>query len=92
MIGPEQISFFISGEPCAISPGSALWDLRLPGLDQSPGRITVGQYLSAAQKFLTGPDNHLLPDALAALSGSAGPVRHPDISLEKHGAFYPPLK
>ncbi|WDP91384.1 MAG: hypothetical protein HUN04_17425 [Desulfobacter sp.] len=92
MIRTEQIHFFLSGRKQPIFPGSPFWDLPLPGQHPSSGTATVGRYLLAAKDFLTRSDNPVLPNAVTALTGCRGQIGRLDISLEKHGAFYHPLK
>ncbi|WDP85235.1 MAG: hypothetical protein HUN05_08900 [Desulfobacter sp.] len=52
----------------------------------------MGQYFLAAEHFLTNTDNPALENAVTTLTGSHGQVKGLNISLEKHGAFYHPLK
>lgn len=99
-----QVHFFISGEDKQVFPGSRLWDLPLSGKTIDPCRdmssnsgtecpdITIGDYFTAAGQFLAKNNFSMLMSGLAAVSHD--PVQ-PDrimVFLEKHGAFYHPLK
>ena len=101
------IRYFVSGEKEEISSGSPLWDLpllnhrqpffknRTPQKSRRSGGISVGEYLSAAARFLAA-------DAYAVLRRAVQQQSQTDIqtdsfaavslSLEKHGAFYHPIK
>jgi len=99
--------FFISGEEKEVSPGSCLWEIPLSGenkgfcfdrLSEEPAQdpaITVGDYYTAACQFLSGNDFLILKTGLAAVLDKAvltDQIRRIIVSLEKHGAFYHPLK
>lgn len=99
--------FFISGEESQVFPGSRLWELPLSGKSigfssdfHAEGTIeyaviTIGDYFSAVCQFLSENDflilktgfelvfkKHVLTDQIDRIF----------VSLEKHGAFYHPLK
>ncbi|MCP3943876.1 MAG: hypothetical protein GY710_20685 [Desulfobacteraceae bacterium] len=95
-------SFFIPGENCRLSPGSSLWHLPLsgnfsgfsknvPALDFIRGpELTIGDYFTSARGFLE--NDHLRAGALSVMAGEASPIRAVELYLEKHGAFYHPLR
>jgi hypothetical protein len=97
--------FYISGEEKEILPGSALWELPLSGTGRkdavtsgSAGQdreITVGEYFSASCRFLSRNQFSILMSGLEAVLQKSVLYEHiHQISafLEKHGAFYHPLK
>lgn len=99
--------FFISGEEKEIAPGSELWELPLSGrrtkkntgfqagkVNQGTG-ITIGDYFSASCKVLSQNECSILLTGLEAILKrpvSKDHVCRVLIFLEKHGAFYHPLK
>lgn len=96
MIRPDRITYHISGKSREVFPGSSLWHRPLPGKQPSLSsvrkNVTVGAYLTAARTFLLDSKRSILPDAVAALRGRYSAVSRLAISLEKHGAYYHPLK
>lgn len=54
--------------------------------------FTVGEYFLAAQNFLIRDNSDMLYRAVTSLAENCGRIQALDISLEKHGAFYHPLK
>lgn len=54
--------------------------------------FTVGEYFLAARNFLLKDNSEMLCRAVASLADNDLRVRRLAISLEKHGAFYHPLK
>ena len=99
--------FFVSGEEKEVFPGARLYNLPLsgensgfssdiPSAQTTPDSgFTVGDYFSAACQFLSENDFSILKTGLEAVSGT--PVQTDQISkiavfLEKHGAFYHPMK
>jgi hypothetical protein len=99
--------FYISGEEKEILPGSALWELPLsgkgPGREDavasgSAGQdreITVGEYFSASCRFLSRNEFSILISGLEAVLQKPVSYEHIhqiSVFLEKHGAFYHPLK
>jgi len=59
--------------------------------------ITIGEYFLAAENFLIQPadggDSNLLASAFAAIArGKENPIHRVSLSLEKHGAFYHPMR
>ncbi|OGR11698.1 MAG: hypothetical protein A2097_05430 [Desulfobacula sp. GWF2_41_7] len=106
-MGKNRFHFFISGEEEAVFPGSRLWELPLSGIrsgregdfpseSASQGsKITVGDYFLASCEVLSGKEFLILRKGLGAVFSR--PVSKVDIAgvsvfLEKHGAFYHPLK
>jgi len=99
--------FFVSGEEGQVLPGSRLWDFPLSGEKirkfcggsskngtQKPP-FTIGDYFSAAHLFLSENDFLRLKTGLECFFKQ--PVFNHEIEririfLEKHGAFYQPLK
>lgn len=101
----QSLSLYITGESGAIAPDSALWNLALAGKSGSFGRgraanasmdtkpsWTVGEYLSAAGRFLCKDTS---ANAMMAAMG-ARPENTREVSLslflEKHGAYYHPVR
>jgi hypothetical protein len=97
--GPK-ISFHVPGHDGPVAPGTRLWHTALSGnrlTGSAPSRkaapgLTVGDYFLAARSFLVMDGGRRVCEAITALTGGCGPVRAIEISLEKHGAFYHPLK
>ena len=102
-----RFHFYISGEEKEVLSGSALWELPLSG--KEPGRdhavasgsarqdreITVGEYFSAACRFLSRNEFSILISGLEAVLQNPVSYEHINqisVFLEKHGAFYHPLK
>ena len=54
--------------------------------------FTVGEYFLAAQNFLVSDNGEMLCRAVTALADNGNRIHSIAISLEKHGAFYHPLK
>ncbi len=100
-------SFFLSGEKKEVFPGSELWELPLSGKNtgfssDSPSEpalqdsvITIGDYFSASCCFLSENDFSILKAGLEAACNKPVFTEQIDriiVFLEKHGAFYHPLK
>jgi hypothetical protein len=103
----SRFHFYISGEEKEVLPGSALWELPLsgkgPGRDDvvvsglvRKGReITVGDYFSASCRFLSRNGFLILISGLNEVLQKPVLYEHIhqiSVFLEKHGAFYHPLK
>jgi len=99
--------FFISGEENQVLPGSRLWHLPLSGenpdfLNDSrlehktcDSVITIGDYFSAVSLFLSKNDFSLLKSGIKSVlntSVQSHQFARIIVFLEKHGAFYHPLK
>lgn len=106
-MGKNRFHFFISGEEEEVFLGSRLWELPLSGIrsgregdflsgSASQGsKITVGDYFLASCEVLSGKEFLILRTGLGSFFSR--PVSKADIAgvsvfLEKHGAFYHPLK
>jgi hypothetical protein len=99
--------FFIPGHKGPLSPQSPLWQLPLsgksadflknvqvPDIDAGP-EWTIGDYFSAARSFLEAKNGQLLAAALSLMAGKTkgdDPIEAVELFLEKHGAFYHPLR
>jgi hypothetical protein len=103
----SRFHFYISGEEKEVLPGSALWGLPLSGkkpggndaVVSGPARqdrdITVGEYFSASCRFLSRNGFSILISGLKEVLQKHVLYEHVhkiSIFLEKHGAFYHPLK
>ena len=97
-MGFNLFRFFISGAKKEVLPGSDLWELPLSGKDTrhlSELVFTTGDYYLTACKFLSRDHFSILQTGLSSFFNR--PVKMDQISsikvfLEKHGAFYHPLK
>jgi len=104
--GPSFI-FYIPGETGPISIESPLWHLPLAGnsadfskdfsaADAATGPgPTIGDYFTAARAFLEKKNSRLLEAALSVLAGKGqenDTIQRVELFLEKHGAFYHPLR
>ena len=104
---PELFGFFISGESKEVFPGSRLWNLALSGenkrfhgktpLEQARNNsfIRIGDYFLAACRFLLENDFEILKSGLkriSSISVQTAQICKINLFLEKHGAFYHPLK
>lgn len=90
-----KITFHVAGHPQPLVPESRLWNMPLAGKgghDTKDAEWTVGDYLEAARAFLIRDQGQMVCRAVEQLSGTHGPVRTMVVSLEKHGAFYHPLR
>ncbi len=101
-----SFSFFIPGEKGGISTGSPLWQLPLSGNSSGFSKniqvtdavqesgLTIGDYFTAARIFLENKDCNILAVALSALADKAknDPIQAVELFLEKHGAFYHPIR
>ncbi len=101
------VHFFISGKEKKVLPGSKLWEFPLSG-KRTHGKsglksgtvsqgtqITIGDFFSAAWQAISNKEDSILMAGLEAVFQR--PVSGEDIHcisvfLEKHGAFYHPLK
>jgi hypothetical protein len=99
--------FFVSGEAKEVFPGTHLWKVPLAGeknrpsidisLEPAPEEsvIKIGDYFSAVAQFLSKNDFLILRSGLAAVFNTIvqrDQICKIDVFLEKHGAFYHPLK
>jgi hypothetical protein len=90
-----EITFHVAGHPEPLVSESRLWHMPLAGKtgrEDMAAEWTVGDYLAAAGAFLVQDQGHMIHHAVEALSESTGPIRSMEVCLEKHGAFYHPLK
>jgi len=98
-------SFFIPGEDDRISPDSSLWRMPLSGNSSDflknvqnadtakKSALTIGDYFTAARIFLE--NDHRLESALCAMTDKGWEdlsIKEVELSLEKHGAFYHPIR
>jgi hypothetical protein len=98
--------FFVSGEKKAVSTDSGLWKRSVmnpeilsskenPSCLKQSHSVTVGDYFTAAQHFLSRDDFYPLRSALQHCrknnTGLSG-IQQVRLHLEKHGAFYHPVK
>ncbi len=103
----ELFAFFISGEETCVFPDSRLWQLPLSGENTGfPGNslsehtnkysgFTIGDYFSASARFLSENDFSILKSGLEIVSNRSvqtDQICRITLFLEKHGAFYHPLK
>ena len=101
-MGTSLFRFFISGVKKEVVPDSRLWQLPLSGenIRQSCDSslttgLTTGDYYLAACEFLSGDNFSFLIKGLKTFfdkSIQADQIIGIKIFLEKHGAFYHPLK
>ncbi len=102
---PEpSIHFFVSGEEKEVSTDSSLWKLLLlgddhPDVGKTPASghkdITIGDYLSSAKQFIIENDFYFLKKGVSRLTNNpsdADRITRVDLFLEKHGAFYHPIR
>jgi len=90
-----EITFHVPGEPGPVLAGCRVWQMPLSGKtgsDESAPEWTVGEYLEAARAFLLQGQGRLVSQAVSRLAGHRRPIHAMAVSLEKHGAFYHPLK
>jgi len=99
-------SFHIPGEKNQVFPESALWDMPLAGKPAQTSiasaesnthgsMFCVGDYFTAAEKFLSDNNFTRLKKIFETISGKpvkAEKIGHVSIFLEKHGAFYHPMR
>ncbi len=98
----DRFFFFVSGQENEVSPDSGLWQYPLSGkpTESEPppsqsSELTIGDYFTAAARFLLQDDFLILRTGLESVLKQK--VQNEEIlsihlSLEKHGAFYHPLK
>ncbi len=94
MIFDPEITFYMSGH-IPVTPGSGLWNMPLSGkisTADSRSEWTVGDYFAAAQTFLTLARGQMVCQAVSCMTKDPGPILALQVCLEKHGAFYHPLK
>lgn len=102
-----SFKFYIPGEKGPVSFESDLWHLPLSGNSgeflkniQAPGVVagpepTIGDYFSAARIFLERENGQVLATALSLMAGKGDgndAIQAVELFLEKHGAFYHPLR
>ena len=103
----KLFAFFVSGEENQVFPGSNLWEVPLSGKNtenfcnisskniSKSQEITIGDYFSAARQFLSENDFLKLRSGLEIFFKRPVPTNQIEriiVFLEKHGAFYHPLK
>jgi hypothetical protein len=105
-MGFDLFKFFISGSEKQVLPDSQLWKLPLSGkiaTKTSDSDFTTGDYFLAACKFLSKDKFLILKQGIQSVflrsvqyksqkPFKMDPIIRIDIFLEKHGAFYHPLK
>ncbi len=107
MIPSPIVSFHIPGVPAgaanAVSRDTALWNFPLVGnsagfvdnqtsrTEVSPSGLTIGDYFLAAKEFLLRENCQMLMSAMKSHGSRSGPEQV-ELWLEKHGAFYHPLR
>ncbi len=90
-----EITFHVPGMSGPVLAGCRVWQMPLFGKtvsDESAPDWTVGEYLEAARAFLLQAQGRLVSQAVSRLAGHRRPIHTMAVSLEKHGAFYHPLK
>lgn len=106
MILSPSVSFYIPGEAAAVSPDTPLWNLPLAGnsagfvddnahkLQAQQQALTIGDYFLAAENFLIEDNCQVLMSAMAEHGNRHDPSGPEQVGiwLEKHGAFYHPLR
>ncbi|MCF8139353.1 MAG: hypothetical protein K9K63_18810, partial [Desulfotignum sp.] len=78
-----------------VTSESGLWDMPLSGktgTENSCAEWTIGDYFEAAHTFLTRGQGEMVRLAVSCLAPDPGPIHALKVCLEKHGAFYHPLK
>lgn len=100
---PRLFRSFVSGENHEVFPGNDLWEmplheetsaLRHPAIKNQPQRnssITIGQYLLACESILKKNDGQILNRAVQR-HGVSKKIKQVYLFLEKHGAFYHPIR
>jgi hypothetical protein len=94
MIFDPEITFHMPGQ-IPVTSGSGLWDMPLSGktgTENSRAEWTIGDYFEAAHTFLTRGQGEMVCHAVSCLAPEPGPIHALNVCLEKHGAFYHPLK
>lgn len=97
--------FFVSGNKTEIIPGKGLWNAPLSGISDSftqtsqhhgeKNGLSIGEYFDACVSFLSQDNDHILKTGLSVQmdkSVASNDIAHISVYLEKHGAFYHPLK
>ena len=100
--------YFVSGQPNELVPGSGVWNIPLSGNSHLFGRKssaardsaddsgpTIGAYLSGCAAFLGQSGYAFLLKGISAcrnINTALDDIRHIDLSLEKHGVCYHPVK
>jgi hypothetical protein len=101
-----KLIYYIPGKKGAVIPGSSLWDSPLSrkqdgfpvrdvpsSISQKP--VTIGEYFHAAGEFISKKNFHVLKAGTRAILNTNVEViqiSNISFSLEKHGAFYHPIK
>lgn len=94
MIFDPEITFYMPGQ-IPVTSDSGFWDMPLSGktgTENSSAEWTIGDYFEAAQTFLTRARGEMVCHAVSCLATDPGPILALKVCLEKHGAFYHPLK
>jgi hypothetical protein len=106
-MGKNRFHFFISGEEKEVIPGSELWELPLSGkrtvrdggFQSGPvnrdTEITIGDYFLASSEVLSKKEFSILVTGLESFFQrpvTKNYIHSVSVFLEKHGAFYHPLK
>jgi hypothetical protein len=89
-----EITFHMPGQ-IPVTSESGLWDMPLSGktgFENSCTEWTIGDYFEAAHTFLTRDQGEMVRLAVSCLAPDPGPIHALNVCLEKHGAFYHPLK
>jgi hypothetical protein len=106
-VNNSLFDFFISGEENQVFPGSPLWEFPLSGgnigfashihseYTTKDSGFTIGDYFLASSMFLSKNDFLILKSGLVIIcdiSVQTDQICRITLFLEKHGAFYRPLK
>ena len=105
MPAEDRFHFFISGYSEEIFPGTRLWETPLSGemgvSSQEPSPnvfdsgLSIGSFLTTGARFLSKNDFSVLKKGLAAFCSkrvSTHNLLSISLHLEKHGAFYHPVR
>lgn len=96
MIFDPEITFHMPGRVRPVTSESGLWKMLLSGKTGNENNCaaewTIGDYFEAAHTFLTLGQGQRVCQAVSCLAKDPGPIQSLKVCLEKHGAFYHPLK
>ncbi len=90
--------FFVSGEENQVFPDSHLWGVPLSGKTDKKSRdsfVSIGDYFLASERFLSKNDFSTLKNGFETILKRpvlTDQMEKIAVFLEKHGAFYHPLK